>query len=335
MSEDILRDAAGHVSAFEYDMAEKQYDEYLKEHGDDDRVWMMLGTLRLRMEDLPGSSDAFGNAFDIHPENVEYAIKYGDSLMLVHKYDEAEAVFSYAAKSDSGYYVRMREAEACVSLQKTDDGLARLLALSTAFPEEPEIWHCLYRIYLSLGRSDEAQQAREQERKFLRERAESSRGAAEWLAYGRIEWEFREYARAEQACAASVAVEDNAPAHLYRGLSLLQLGNADAGHAELDAGLAIEPRDLSFVLQTAELLEEIGRYEDSIVWYTKALALRNIRADTWAACAYALLQAGKKDEARAFFEMAKASSAVREFKWADKLHKSFRTAALDAAFGGK
>jgi predicted ATPase len=32
-----------------------------------------------------------------------------------------------------------------------------------------------------------------------------------------------------------------------------------------------------------------------------------------------------------FFEMAKASSSVRELPWADKLHKSEKTNALDAA----
>lgn len=335
MSENILRDAADNVLAFEYDVAEKQYVEYLGKHGDDVQVWIELGSLRLRMEDLPGSCDAFGNAFDLQPDNVEYAMKFGDSLMLVHKYDEALAVFSHAAKTDPGYYVQMREAEAYLALQKTEEGISRLHVLAKTFPLEPEIIHSLYRAYRMLGRETETEQLREKELELLHGRAVSSNGSAEWLAYGKAAWESQMYAVAEKACVASLTIEANAPAHLYRGLSLIQLGNGEAGRAEISAGVVIEPRDLSFVLMTAELLEETGCYEDAIAYYTKALELRNIRADTWAACAYALLKVGKKEEARAFFEMAKASSAVREFRWADKLHKSFRTAELDAAFGGK
>jgi len=335
MSEDILRDAADNVSAFEYDVAEKQYNAYLEKHSDDAQIWIKLGSLRLSMEDLPGSCEAFGNAFDLQPDNTEYAIKFGDSLMLMHKYNEAMAVFAHVAKTEPGFYVQMREAEVTIALQKVDEGIARLLELSKKYPEEPDIMHTLYKCYLSLGRSNEAHQAHDREQDVLHKRAELSNGATEWLAYGISAWESQEYVCAEQACAKSLTIEENAPARLYRGLSLLQMGKADAGRADIAAGVALEPRDLSFVLMSAELLEKIGCYDDALVYYTKALELRNIRADTWAACAYALLQVGKQEEARAFFEMAKASSAVREFKWQDKLHNSFRTIALDAAFGGK
>ena len=40
----------------------------------------------------------------------------------------------------------------------------------------------------------------------------------------------------------------------------------------------------------------------------------------------------QKDDARAFFEMAKATGSMRELPWADKLHKSYKTEALDQAF---
>ncbi|MDO5844957.1 MAG: hypothetical protein Q4Q53_07425, partial [Methanocorpusculum sp.] len=57
--------------------------------------------------------------------------------------------------------------------------------------------------------------------------------------------------------------------------------------------------------------------------------LRSVHAEAWIGIAFALLKTNRKDEAKAFFEMAKASSAVRELPWEDKLHKSFKTDELD------
>ncbi len=83
-------------------------------------------------------------------------------------------------------------------------------------------------------------------------------------------------------------------------------------------------------MKVAYVITYLELYEDAIGYYTKALELRTVHADAWAGIAYDLLKMGNTADAKAFFEMAKASAAVRELPWADKLHRSDKTKALDA-----
>lgn len=94
---------------------------------------------------------------------------------------------------------------------------------------------------------------------------------------------------------------------------------------------AFDSEDFAFLMMQADVLTRLELFEESIHYYSKALELRSVHADAWAGIAYDLLKMGQIEEAKAFFEMAKASSSLRELPWADKLHKSEKTNALDAA----
>lgn len=324
MGDDLRAAAASHAAAFAFDEAEKLYTAYLDGHGDDAGAWRDLGSLRLRMEDFPGAAEAFGSAFDADPAGS--AAQYGDALMLLHRYDEARAVFEHG---DGSIYSRMRAAEALAGLDRMEDAAAELAALAAECPDNAELAHRQWLLYTRMDRGADADAARLRELRLRKSAAESAGGAAEWFAYGELLLQANAYADAADACTKSLDAEQSADAYLCRGTARIAAGDKAAGCRDMEAAAAAEPRDLAQLLAIADTLVDLGCYEESIAFYTQALSLRNVRADTWASCAYALLKAGKPEEARAFFEMAKASAAVRELKWADKLHKSAKTAELD------
>ncbi|HJJ31411.1 MAG TPA: tetratricopeptide repeat protein [Methanocorpusculum sp.] len=333
MYEDLLSRAEDNVSAFEYDTAEKLYREYLDTHQDDAAAWCSLGMLLSAMNNPTEAANALGNAFDLLPENPLYAEKLGEALAVLHSFEEAKSLFERAAENDDSIYPKVRTADMLFLLNNEEKAAEYLQLLAADYPDEPDVWNRIYHQNLRAGKADEASAALDKEISLRKAAAEKTNGAGEWFAYGMASLEKSAYADAESAFRCSLTQEESSDAHLSLAKVLVISGKTDEARNEFAAGVGIEPRNLSFVLETADTLSDLQLFEDAITYYTKALELRNVRADTWASLSYALFLAGKKEEARAFFEMAKASAAVRELKWADKLHKTEKTAVLDEAFG--
>ena len=333
MSEDLLSRAEDSVSAFEYDTAEELYREYLDTHQDDAAVWYNLGLLLSKMNNPTEAANALGDAFDLQPDNPLYAEKLGEVLAVLHSFEEAKALFERASKNDNSIYPKVRTADLLFLLNNEDKAAEYLEQLSVEYPTEPDVWNRLYLQYIREGKTNEASAALDKEISLRKNLAEKTNCSGEWFAYGTVCLEKCAYTDAESAFRKSLLQEETSDAHLSLAKVLVMSGRVEEARNEFAAGVSIEPKNLSFVLETADTLSDLKLFEDAITYYTKALELRNVRADTWASLAYALFMTGKTEEARAFFEMAKASAAVRELKWADKLHKTEKTAVLDNAFG--
>ena len=119
---------------------------------------------------------------------------------------------------------------------------------------------------------------------------------------------------------------------MFLGSARVMNGKPAEGVAEYETAAEISGENFSLLSEIAESATKFKMYDAAIRVYTRALAVRNINGDAWAGIAYALLMLNQKDDARAFFEMAKATGSMRELPWADKLHKSYKTEALDQAF---
>ncbi|MDO5846930.1 MAG: tetratricopeptide repeat protein [Methanocorpusculum sp.] len=335
MSADILSRADELCSDFEYSAAEKICREYLAEHPEDDIVWTKLGQVLRKTEDLTGACEACESAFDIQPEKHEYAENLGDTLALLHSFEEAQALFEKAAESGAGLYPRLRIGDMLFFRGKTAEAAKVMEKLAEEYPDEPDVYHRLYVIYGADKKKTAAENALDKEISFRKVRAEKTKGAAEYLLLGTVYLEKKTYGEVIAAAKKSLSVEESPDAYLLLGIAYAKDGRLSEAKEAFIKGISCEPKNLTFILEIADTLTELGFFDDAVSAYTKALELRNIRADTWASLAYALLMLGKKEEAQAFFEMAKASAAVRELKWADKLHKSDKTRALDEAFGNK
>lgn len=333
MSEDLLSRAEDNVSAFEYDAAEKLYREYLDTHQDDAAAWCSFGHLLSAMNNPTEAANALGNAFDLQPENPIYAEKLGDALAALHSFEEAKLLFERASKYDDSIYPKVRTADMLFLLNNEEKAAAYLEQLAAEYPNEPDVWNRMYHWHLREEKTNEASAALNKETSLRKTLAEKINGSGEWFAYGTVCLETCAYTDAESAFRKSLLREETADAHLSLAKVLVMSGRVEEARDEFASGVLLEPKNLAFILETADTLSDLKLFEDAIAYYTKALELRNVRADTWASLAYALLMTGKKDEARAFFEMAKASAAVRELKWADKLHKTDKTIVLDEAFG--
>ena len=130
----------------------------------------------------------------------------------------------------------------------------------------------------------------------------------------------------------SILRRENPEYHIFLGSARVMNGRTTEGVAEYELAAELSCEDFSFLSEIAESATKFKMYEAAIRIYTRALAVRNINGDAWAGIAYALLMLDQKTESRAFFEMAKATGSMREIPWAGKLHKSYKTEALDRAF---
>ena len=332
MSADRISCAEEKIAAFEYDAAESLFREYLTEMPEDDAVWAKLGLLLRKTGDLTGSVDAFGTAFDLKPENPGYAENLGEALISLHSFEEADSLFKKAEENDNRVYPKIRQCDILFFRGKTAEAEAKAESLLRQYPDDPEIRHRLFLIYEDEGKSLKADDALKQECVLRKSLAEKTSGALEWLLYGRACLQKKAYADAVSAAEKSLSLEKGPDACLLLGEAHGKAGEISAAKKAFSDAVSCEPKNLSLLLETADIMTELSFYDEAVSLYTRALELRNIRADTWSSLAYALLKLGKKEEAKAFFEMAKASAAVRELKWPDKLHKSEKTRALDEAF---
>ncbi|HJJ47349.1 MAG TPA: tetratricopeptide repeat protein, partial [Methanocorpusculum sp.] len=212
---------------------------------------------------------------------------------------------------------------------KYDEALVLFTLLSDLYPENATIQHRIARVYEALHRHAEAMQSLKKEVELREKDALTTPSGKSWYLLGNARAHLHLWDTAVSAYRKSYEIQPLPDTRFCLGHSLILSGDVDEGKAEIFKAVDENGKDLQFLLKIGDALTDLGFYDDAITVYTKALEVRNVRADTWAAIAYALMKLGKKDEARAFFEMAKASAAIREMPWADKLHKSEKTECLD------
>ncbi len=331
MSVAILDNAQEKAAAREYEAAETLYREYLSQNETDAGVWAKLGEVLLKQQQLYESGDAFAAAYDLEPENPLYISLLGDALARLHEYEEAKLLFEKAASLSDDTYYQIRVGDMLGYMKKFDEALVLYSLLAADHPENPKIQQRMVVVYEALGRLSDAVSARKREME-LREAVVLENPTAEnWLAYAITQSSLELQEAAETSLRKSLELEETAEARMKLGEVLVMQKKIEEGKTEFEKAAAIDPTDFPQMMNIADVLCRLELFEDSIQYYTKALELRSVHADAWAGIAFNLLQLGKKDDAKAFFEMAKASSSVRELPWADKLHKSEKTNALDAA----
>lgn len=331
MSVAVLTNAQEKAASREYEAAETLYREYLNEHEADAAAWADLGYVLFKQQKLYESGDAYATAYDLEPENPKYISLLGDALAELHQFEEAKLLFEKASNLSGNPRCHIRVGDMLGKMQKYDEALVLYSLLAANHPEDPVIQHRMVRVYEALGRPADAAAALAREMELREKRVAENPSAKEWLMYADTKARLGLWAEAEAAFRNSLALQETAEVHLRIGAVLVMQDKTEEGLAEFAAAAAFDPEDFAFLMMQADVLTRLELYAESIHYYSKALELRSVHADAWAGIAYDLLQMGQTEEAKAFFEMAKASSSVRELPWADKLHKSEKTNALDAA----
>lgn len=331
MSVAVLKDAQEKAASREYEAAENLFREYLKENETDAAVWAELGAVLFKQQKLYESGDAYAAAYDLEPENPKYISLLANSLAELHQFEEAKLLFEKASALSDNPSCHIKVGDMLGRMQKFDEALVLYSLLAADHPENPSIQHRMVAVYEALGRPADAAAALAREMELREKIVREKPTAKDWKLYADTKARLALWAEAEAGFRESLALEESGEIHLRIGAVLVMQKKTEEGLAEFAKAEAVDPTDFAFLLTQADVLTRLELYEESILYYSKALELRSVHADAWAGIAYDLLQMGKLDEAKAFFEMAKASSTIRELPWADKLHKSEKTAALDEA----
>ncbi|MDO5845977.1 MAG: tetratricopeptide repeat protein, partial [Methanocorpusculum sp.] len=214
-------------------------------------------------------------------------------------------------------------------LGKYDEALVLYTLLASRYPLDPGLYRRMAVVYNALGRTTDAAAALAKEMELREKIVRETPTPSSLYKYADTKTRLHLWEEAEAGFRQSLNMEESADTHLRLGAVLIEQGKTDEGREEFKKAAEFDPRDFTFLMREADILTQLGMYEDAISCYTRALDLRSVHADAWAGIAYSLLRLHKYDDAKAFFAMAKASAAVRELPWADKLHKSPKTAALD------
>lgn len=332
MMPDILGDAKYKISIHEYGDAEKLYREYLEKNNSDAAVWNDLGLVLLKEKKFYEAADAFAAAADFEPENDVFLFNLGNALAAVHGYVEAKAVFEKAASLSDNIRYQFKVADMLGYLGEHEKALLVYSLLLTKYPNNPGLYKRMAVVQRHLGRASDAMSSSVKEREIRKKLVDEQPNASNWYKYAELEVRLGMFGEAKFGFERSLELEDSADTHLMLGVVLHAMKKTAEAMGEFEKAAAHDPRDFEMIMRLGDELTLLREYERAIVYYTKALELRNVHADAWVAIAYALLKMGKADDAKAFFEMAKASSIIRNLNWADKMHKSFKTEELDKVF---
>jgi tetratricopeptide (TPR) repeat protein len=280
-----------------------------------------------------GAIDAFSTATDLDPKNPEIMAALGDALAIVCEYEEAKLWFEKAASLEDNIRYQLRTGDMLAYLGKYDEAMVYYALLSSKYPDNADLLHSKGKILRHLGRTIDAMNAILEEIRLRQEIVRRSPDAKSYAklaaAYVRIElWQEAEDAYTE----AIRLAPENPEYHMLLASSLVMGGKPIVGLAEYEIAAEFSGESFSLLSEIAEFVTKFKMYEAAIRIYTRVLAARNINGDAWAGLAYALLMLDQKPDAKAFFEMAKATGLMREIPLADKLHKSYKTEALDLAF---
>lgn len=316
----------------EYEAAEKLYCAYLEENKTDSDVWILLGDVLIAQQKYYEAIEAYGNAVDKDLKNPRYLAALGSAYADIHQYSDAKVLFEKAATLSGDFHYQYRVADMLGYMGRHDEALVIYALLATKYPEEAGLYKRMATVHTYLKHPAEAAESTKKELQLRIKAVEQSPNAFTWFTYADALSRSGQWREAKEAFLKALSYEENAQTYLRIGDALKKLGET---HAALDAfakSAAFDERDFAFLMELANYLTKIELYEESIRYYTKALDLRSVHADAWVGIAYNLLKLDQKEEAKAFFEMAKATAAIRELPWGDKLHKSEKTNALDAAF---
>lgn len=333
MSDSTLEEARAKSASYAYDDAVVLYKKYLEEHGSEAEIWAEIGTVYKEMDNIAESSEAFGMAFDCEPDNPRYVYLFGKAEERMHRYGDARVLYEKAASISGELKAKLKSGEMLLRLGKKEEAIAFFTGLSEEYPENADVMHRIGTVLIALDRKEEATAYFEREVKSRLQTLKQTETARNWYLLADTQAFLGRWDEAEQGFRKSFELEDTGNAALRLGAVLIQEGKVEEGKVLIAKAGEKAGRNLRAVLQIGDVMTSFGRYDDAITYYTKALEIRNVRADTWTAIAYALFMKGQKDEAKAFFAMAKASAAVRELPWADKMHKSEKTEVLDRELG--
>lgn len=303
------------------------------ENKTDSTLWVGLGRVLVLDQQFYDAIDAFTTATDLDPENPKIMAVLGDALATVHEYEEAKLWFEKAASLEDNIRYQLRAGDMLAYLGKYDEALVYYTLLSSRYPDNADLLHNKGAVLHHLGRTADAMNAIIEEIRLRKEMVGRLPEAGTYAKLGAAYKRIGLWQEAEEAYAEAVRFAPKDPEyHMSLGSALVMNGKTAEGVAEYEAAVELSCEDFSLLLKIAESATRFKMYETAIRIYTRALAVRNISGDAWAGIAYALLMLDQKTEAQAFFEMAKASATMREIQWADKLHKSYKTEALDKAF---
>ncbi len=316
----------------EYDAAEKLYHTYLETKPDDLDIWIRLGDVLIAQQKYYEAIEAYATAVDKDMKNPAYLAALGSAYAQIHQYADAKDLFEKAATLSGDFHYQYRVADMLGYMGKHDEALVIYSLLALKYPDEAGLYKRMATVHTYLGHTDEVACSTKKELELRRKAVDQSPGAFTWFTYADSLSRCSQWEEAKEAFLKALSFEENAETHLRIGDTLTKLGDNNGASAEFARAAAFDELDFSFLVQLADHLTKLGLYEESIRYYTKALGLRSVHADTWVGIAYDLLKLDQNDEAKAFFEMAKATVAIRELPWGDKLHKSDKTHSLDAIF---
>lgn len=328
----LILTAKEKTTLHEYDAAEKLYRTYLEEKPADSDVWILLGDVLIALQKYYEAIEAYATAVDNDMKNPAYLAALGSAYAQIHQYADAKDLFEKAATLSGDFHYQYRVADMLGYMGKHDEALVIYSLLAIKYPEEAGLYKRMATVHTYLEHTDEATWSTKKELELRRKAVNQSPSAFTWYTYADALSRCGQWTEAKEAFLKALSFEENAETHLRIGDTLAKLGDNNGASAEFEKAAAVDERDFAFLLKLADHLTKLGLYEESIRYYTKSLVLRSVHADAWVGIAYDLLKLDQKEEAKAFFEMAKATAAIRELPWGDKLHKSDKTHALDAVF---
>lgn len=328
----LIQQAKEKTVLHEYDAARHLYRQYLEEEPSDAAVWVSLGDVLLAQNNFYDAVDAYESALNFDPENPDYLVALGSAYAKFHRYSDAKVLFEQAAKLSGDLRHQYKVGDMLGYLGKYDEALVLYTLLALDHPDEPGLYKRMVIVHHHLNRPAEEMMYAGKELTLRKKCVDENPNASNWFEYADALFRCEKYDEAKEALSQALLFEENAKTHLKLGDALYKLGDTAAALEQYAQAARFDPRDFAFLLKMADHLTDLQLYDASITYYTLALELRSVHADAWVGIAYNLLKLKRLEEAKAFFEMAKASAAIRELPWADKLHKSSKTAELDAAF---
>jgi len=309
--------------------AENLYKEYLKTNSDPE-VYESLGNIQLMQKKYYEAIDSFSAAVEKSPSNAKYFASLGNAFLLIHRYADAKKMYTNAARISGKVEYQLKVADIIVEEGNPDEALILLYLILSKNPENPDIYSRIALIQHKKGMEREAMISCLHELKLRKQIVSEEPSADSWYKLGRLCGYFNQWDKAKDAFSKSLKCDNvQAKTHIALGDALIRNGNEKEGLLEFEKACSTDALDFNMYVKSGDKLTELNKYDEAISFYARALELENVNADTWVAIAYALYKKGDLEDARAFYEMAKATVTVREMPWANKMHKSKKTEELD------
>jgi tetratricopeptide (TPR) repeat protein len=312
-----LADAYGSLGRLfhAYELSESAEPSYLNAArlAPGDASWPhLLGYLYQQTGRLEEAADRFREARRIRADDHAATMRLADVNIGLNRLREAREelqgmVDIFPALSQNGLgEIALRE-------RRFEDAVRHFRAALERAPQASAIHYSLAMAYRGLGRVDEA-------RSHLEQRGAAGikvgdpivdtlqplvRGERGLVAQGRKAYEAGRYQDAADAFARAVeAAPDSAAARVNLGLTQLQLGNADAAAAHLQAAFTLAPDDPEVSGDLLRVLLRLGREDDAILMLRKSSSARPDDEETLVSLAILLASKERYGEAAALLDDA-------------------------------